>query len=156
MKGSSEGPVMAWPESHISREREREGASSSAAGVDTQRLKRRSSPSIAINTNGTISPPAHKLGGKDGLSYAEILRSRNKFSDALTLYESILEVDPRSVEARVGKGICLQMQGFSRQAFESFSGALTLDPKNACALTHCGILYREEGHLLEAAEVCLN
>lgn len=149
---------MAWPESHVSqqqgRERERESGS-----TETQRLKRRSSPSSLVpGNNGTIFPPTapapQKLGGKDGLSYAEILRSRNKFTDALNLYESILEVDPRSVEARVGKGICLQMQGFSRQAFESFSDALTLDSKNACALTHCGILYREEGHLLEAAEAC--
>jgi predicted O-linked N-acetylglucosamine transferase (SPINDLY family) len=29
---------------------------------------------------------------------------------------------------------------------------LRLDARNACALTYCGILYKEEGHLLEAAE----
>ena len=74
-------------------------------------------------------------------------------ADALVLYESILEMEPRDVDAHVGKGICLQSQGLSRQAFESFADALRLDAQNACALTHCGILYKEEGHLLEAAEV---
>jgi tetratricopeptide (TPR) repeat protein len=91
--------------------------------------------------------------GDDELSYAEILRARNKFSDALSIYERVLEKDPCNVEAFVGKGICLHVQGFSRRAFKSFAHALTLNPKNACALTHCGILYREEGQLIEAAEV---
>lgn len=76
-----------------------------------------------------------------------------KTADALALYDSILEVEPQNVEAHVGKGICLQSKNLSRQAFESFANALRLDAQNACALTHCGILYKEEGHLLEAAEV---
>jgi len=76
-----------------------------------------------------------------------------KTADALALYDSILEVEPQNVEAHVGKGICLQSKNLPRQAFESFANALRLDAQNACALTHCGILYKEEGHLLEAAEV---
>lgn len=76
-----------------------------------------------------------------------------KTADALVLYESILEAEPQNVEAHVGKGICLQSKNLPRQAFESFANALRLDAQNACALTHCGILYKEEGHLLEAAEV---
>lgn len=93
--------------------------------------------------------------GKDALSYANILRSRNKFVDALALYEKVLEKDSGSVEAHIGKGVCLQMQNMGRLAFESFSEAIRLDPQNSCALTHCGILYKDEGRLVEAAEVCL-
>uniref|UniRef100_A0A7N0RFV8 protein O-GlcNAc transferase n=1 Tax=Kalanchoe fedtschenkoi TaxID=63787 RepID=A0A7N0RFV8_KALFE len=90
--------------------------------------------------------------GKDALSFANILRSRNKFAEALVLYESVLEKDGTVVEAHIGKGICLQMQNMGRLAFESFSEAIRLDPQNACALTHCGILYKDEGRLVEAAE----
>ncbi|KAJ6425597.1 hypothetical protein OIU84_026216 [Salix udensis] len=41
---------------------------------------------------------------------------------------------------------------WDRLAFDSFAEAIKLDPQNACALTHCGILYKDEGCLLEAAE----
>ena len=92
--------------------------------------------------------------GKDALSYANILRSRNKFVDALALYEKVLEKDAGNVEAHIGKGICLQMQNMGRLAFDSFAEAIRLDPQNACALTHCGILYKDEGRLVDAAEVC--
>lgn len=94
--------------------------------------------------------------GKDALSYANILRSRNKFVDALALYENVLEKDAGNVEAHIGKGICLQMQNMGRLAFDSFAEAIRLDPQNACALTHCGILYKDEGRLVDAAEVCKN
>ncbi|KAJ8493405.1 hypothetical protein OPV22_015126 [Ensete ventricosum] len=93
-----------------------------------------------------------KFEGKDGLAYANILRSRNKFADAQVLYESIIESDSTNVEALIGKGICLQMQNHLRQAFACFVEAIRLDPQNACALTHCGVIYKDEGHLLEAAE----
>ncbi|KAL1555069.1 hypothetical protein AAHA92_15553 [Salvia divinorum] len=36
---------------------------------------------------------------------------------------------------------------------ESFPEAVRLDPQNACALTHCGILYKDEGRLVEAVEM---
>ncbi|KAL5996065.1 hypothetical protein ACLOJK_026138 [Asimina triloba] len=112
----------------------------------------RPSADTGISQPPAVSLPRKKFEGKDALSYANILRSRNKFVDALSLYEGILEKDNGSVEAHIGKGICLQMQGLNRQAFESFTEAIRLDSQNACALTHCGILYKDEGHLLEAAE----
>lgn len=94
--------------------------------------------------------------GKDTITYANILRTRNKFADALSLYESILEKDNTNVEAYIGKGICLQMQNKTQQAFSSFSEVIKLDPQNVCALTHSGILYKDGGHLLEAVEVPLD
>lgn len=113
-----------------------------------------SSPSTSGNSVA-IAPAQKGFEGKDALSYANILRSRNKFVDALSLYETILEEDSSNVEAYIGKGICLQMQNMGRPAFDSFSEAIKLDPQNACALTHCGILYKDEGRLVEAAEVRL-
>lgn len=102
---------------------------------------------------GDVDTTHKRCTGNDNLSYANTLRSRSKFNDALALYEGVLENDSGNVEALIGKGICLQMQNRGRLAFDSFSEATRLDPQNACALTHCGILYKEEGRLVEAAEV---
>lgn len=113
-------------------------------------------PSLSVtDSTSTTSPIEMRYEGKDALGYANVLRSRNKFVEALVIYESILEKDKTNVEAHIGKGICLQMQNMGRLSFESFSEAVRLDPQNACALTHCGILYKDEGRLVEAAEVCL-
>ncbi|CAA2956077.1 probable UDP-N-acetylglucosamine--peptide N-acetylglucosaminyltransferase SPINDLY [Olea europaea subsp. europaea] len=61
------------------------------------------------------------LKGKMLLSDANILRSRNKFMDALAVYESVLEKDSKNIDAYIGKGICQQMQNLKRLAYESFS-----------------------------------
>lgn len=141
--------IMAWTESDVSNGRTSNGVLGENGSLEALR------PSVV----GAVAPASvhqlpNKVEGKDSLNYANILRSRNKFVDALVLYEGVLEKDSTIVEALIGKGICLQMQNMTRQAFESFTEAIKLDPQNACALTHCGILYKDEGHLMEAAEVC--
>lgn len=114
-----------------------------------------SAPSTSTNVVPVSPPLSCKIdGGKDALSYANILRSRNKFSDALTLYDSVLKKDSSNVEAHIGRGICLQMQNMGRLALDSFAEAVRLDPRNVCALTHRGMLYKDEGRLVEAADVC--
>lgn len=108
-------------------------------------------PSILLLALGRLTLCSTLLLETDFFSCKLI--GRCKFADALVLYNSILEKEPQNVEAHVGKGICLQSQNCPREAFESFANALQLDSQNACALTHCGVLYKEEGALLEAAEV---
>ncbi|XP_022977518.1 probable UDP-N-acetylglucosamine--peptide N-acetylglucosaminyltransferase SPINDLY isoform X2 [Cucurbita maxima] len=100
----------------------------------------------------SIDSAEKKVEGKDNLFLANILRSRNKFADALVLYEKVLEKDNENLEAHIGKGICLQMQNMIKPAFESFAEAIRLDPQNVRAFTHRGILYKEEGRLMEAVE----
>ncbi|KAL9227710.1 hypothetical protein vseg_003364 [Gypsophila vaccaria] len=100
--------------------------------------------------NGSLQKK--ELNVKDALSYANILRTRNKFAEALAIYSGILEKDHQNVDALIGKGICLQMLNQGRLAFESFSEAIRLDPQNACALTHSGILYKDDSRLVDAAE----
>lgn len=140
---------MAWIEDNDRNGGEKE------SGEDNGFLKV-SQPSISSSDSAVanVDSANKRCEGKDDLSYGNILRSRNKFVDALALYERVLENDSGNVEALIGKGICLQMQNKGRLAFDSFSEAIRLDPQNACALTHCGILYKEEGRLVEAAEVC--
>ncbi|KAE9585369.1 putative protein O-GlcNAc transferase [Lupinus albus] len=106
----------------------------------------------STSATGSAGDVVNEAGKTDSLSFANVLRSRNKFVDALALYERVLENDSGNVEALIGKGICLQMQSMGKLAFDSFSEAIRLDSQNACALTHCGILFKEEGRLLEAAE----
>lgn len=88
--------------------------------------------SLTSMENGSLncnSPLQKELDVKDALSYANILRTRNKFAEALAIYEGLLEKDKENVEAYIGKGICLQMQNSGRLAFESFSEAIRLDPQ---------------------------
>ncbi|KAJ7976159.1 Tetratricopeptide repeat (TPR)-like superfamily protein [Quillaja saponaria] len=137
---------MMWTESNVESEREREPTGDNGF-IKVEQPSTGTSGALA-----GIGSANKKFEGKDALSYANILRSRNKFAEALGLYERVLETDGGNVEAYIGKGICLQMQNMGRLAFDSFSEAIRLDPQNACALTHCGLLYKEGGHLVEAAE----
>lgn len=177
---SGMGPVMAWTEPQVTQsqivnagrergdvasdnEHSKRPLPSNADGAVSHHSTSHHSMSSTSSTSPTStsaprpasSPSSSSLRrfqGKDALSYANILRSRNKFADALGLYETVLETEPTNVEAHIGKGICLQMQSAIPKAFECFAEAIALDPQNACALTHCGVLYKDEGHLLEAAE----
>nr|GLL46184.1 probable UDP-N-acetylglucosamine--peptide N-acetylglucosaminyltransferase SPINDLY [Ipomoea trifida] len=137
---------MAWTENDAENVKEADSVTSNGF-LKTDQLS-----SGSGGSPGCISPVKNKVEGKDDVSFGNILRSRNKFSDALTIYEKVLEKDSGNVEALIGKGICLQMQNMARPAFECFSEAIRLEPQNACALTHCGILYKDEGRLVEAAE----
>ncbi|KAB1222488.1 putative UDP-N-acetylglucosamine--peptide N-acetylglucosaminyltransferase SPINDLY [Morella rubra] len=137
---------MAWPEKVVGNGRERDPIRDNGFLNESQTSPSNSSSPVVV-------APVHKrFEGKDAISYANILRSRNKFVEALALYESVLEKDSGNVEAHIGKGICLQMQNMPKLAFNSFAEAIRLDPQNACALTYCGIVYKDEGCLAEAAE----
>uniref|UniRef100_A0A0V0IZP6 Probable UDP-N-acetylglucosamine--peptide N-acetylglucosaminyltransferase SPINDLY n=1 Tax=Solanum chacoense TaxID=4108 RepID=A0A0V0IZP6_SOLCH len=137
---------MAWTEKDVENGKESDSLGNNGF------LKGGQSSSGSKGSPGRISHVKKIFEDKDAITYANILRSRNKFVDALAIYESVLQKDSESIESLIGKGICLQMQNMGRLAFESFSEAIKVDPQNACALTHCGILYKDEGRLVEAAE----
>ncbi|CAN4121315.1 unnamed protein product [Withania somnifera] len=137
---------MAWTERDVENGRETDSLGNNGF------LNGGQSSSGSKGSPGRISHVKKIFEEKDAITYANILRSRNKFVDALGIYESVLQKDSGSIESLIGKGICLQMQNMGRLAFESFSEAIKVDPQNACALTHCGILYKDEGRLVEAAE----
>lgn len=91
MKGNGMGPGMAWPDSQAVYPQQVNGIREREAVSDNQRLKRRPSPgSIGIDggmgipmVNNSSQPMAiagQKIAGKDALSFAGVLRSRNKFS----------------------------------------------------------------------------
>ncbi|GAV59452.1 LOW QUALITY PROTEIN: DUF588 domain-containing protein/Mito_fiss_Elm1 domain-containing protein/TPR_2 domain-containing protein/Sel1 domain-containing protein/TPR_11 domain-containing protein/TPR_12 domain-containing protein/Glyco_transf_41 domain-containing protein [Cephalotus follicularis] len=99
---------MTWPEKGTGDGKEREQ-------IGDNGFLKGSMPSAGTSVPPvTDTPLQNGFEGKDALSYANILRSRNKFVDALALYESVLEKDSSNVEAHIGKGICLQMQNMGR------------------------------------------
>ncbi|KAM7264456.1 hypothetical protein ACFE04_002139 [Oxalis oulophora] len=128
---------MTWMEKGIGNGKESDHATTDNGLLKETQPCTSPSASLAIAT-----PVQNGFEEKDALSCANVLRSRN----------NVLEKDSGNVEAHIGKGICMQSKG--RLAFGCFAEAIRLDPQNACALTHCGILYKEEGRLVEAAELC--
>ncbi|KAG0497293.1 hypothetical protein HPP92_001984 [Vanilla planifolia] len=137
---------MALPEVGVGNGRGRDGVVAESDCIKGTR------PSSDVVCTTQIHTMEKKFEEKDALSYANILRLRNKFVDALVLYDNVLEKDRSNIDALLGKGICLQSQNLNRKAFECFMEVIKLDPQNACAFTHCGALYKDEGRLLEAEE----
>jgi len=91
MKGNGMGPGVAWPESQAVQPSQANGVREREAATDNQRLKRRpSSGSLNNHANmvlpGVQSSPVpnasggRKVPGQDALSFAAVLRSRNKIA----------------------------------------------------------------------------
>ncbi|CAA0823945.1 no pollen germination related 2 [Striga hermonthica] len=80
--------------------------------------------------------------------------SRDNLKEALKAYTLALEVDPTHVPSLVSKAIVLrQMSSQSSPVVRSFlTEALRLDRMNAAAWYNLGLLYKEEGSLVKAAE----
>lgn len=91
MKPNGMGPGMALPESQVAQPQQTNGVREREAATDNHRLKRRPSSGSLIN-DGNLELPAlqnsstptvlegQKVPGKDALSFAAVLRSRNKIS----------------------------------------------------------------------------
>ncbi|GKD72713.1 probable UDP-N-acetylglucosamine--peptide N-acetylglucosaminyltransferase SPINDLY isoform X1, partial [Tanacetum coccineum] len=72
-------------------------------------------PSIGVsNSAASASSIGTTYEGNEALGYANILCLKNKFVEALCIYESVLEKDNRNVDAHIGKGIFLKMQNMGR------------------------------------------
>ncbi|GER41876.1 tetratricopeptide repeat protein [Striga asiatica] len=81
---------------------------------------------------------------KNALSYANILRSRNKFVDAIAVYESVLERDGENVEAHIDEGRLVE-------AAEMYQKALTADPSYKLAAECFAIVLTDLGTSLKLA-----
>jgi hypothetical protein len=87
MKPNGMGPGMAWPESQAVQPQQTNGVREREAATDNQRLKRRPSSDdgnmgLPVVQNSSIPTVLGglKYPGKDALSFAAVLRSRNKIS----------------------------------------------------------------------------
>jgi tetratricopeptide (TPR) repeat protein len=81
---------------------------------------------------------------------ANLLRSRNKISDAIALFAEVLALDAHHLEALNTLGVCLKQAGDAAGATEAYRRVLLVDALNWCALNNLGIILKEQGRTAEA------
>lgn len=86
------------------------------------------------------------------VALAEMYRDVERFRDAQTVYEQILEADPKYKKAHLGLGECLQAIGSFDRALKSYLNAAVLDPSDAEPLYKAGQLYIDMNRYTQAKE----
>jgi Flp pilus assembly protein TadD len=84
------------------------------------------------------------------MAEANLLRSRHKVSEAVQLFQRVLELDERHADALNCKGVCLKQLGDLAGALQAYQQVLELDPQNWCAYNNLGVLYKEQNQVHEA------
>lgn len=68
-----------------------------------------------------------------------LLINKSRYDDAIKLYDQVLKIDPRSVEALNGKGLAFNKLGRYEDAISWFDNALEIDPTYPQVLNNKGI-----------------
>jgi len=99
-----------------------------------------------IATTDPRSNPGHETQGyRELLSDARRL-SKTSCASAVRLYESAIDLNPRSAEALAGLGTCLlQLKDYDR-AISNFRGALAISRRNPEALIGAAEAYQHKGN----------
>lgn len=84
------------------------------------------------------------------LALAEMYRDVERYRDAQTVYEQVLEADPKNKKAYMGLGECLQAIGTFDKALKSYLNAAVQDPSDAEPLFKAGQLYIDMNKFNEA------
>lgn len=91
----------------------------------------------------------------NGVYYAGLLhQSKSLYKSALADYTNALGVDPSHVPSLISTAVVLRQIGnHSPATVKSYlTGALQLDRMNVSAWHNLGLIYKEEGSAMEAAE----
>ena len=99
---------------------------------------------------------AHELAPKQSeITYelAYVLKQLNRWSEAVTLYESCLNHAKWSAKAKLGLGLCHKALGDSAASERFLKDAVQEAPQNAEALRDYGRHLEENGRYAEATEV---
>lgn len=75
---------------------------------------------------------------------------RMEYAEALAIFDSVLEMNPRIPEAWNNRGVALFRLGRAEEALESYERSLSLDPTNLEAQRNKGFVLRSLGRLEEA------
>jgi len=68
-----------------------------------------------------------------------LLINKSRYDDAIKLYDQVLKIDPRSVEALNGKGLAFNKLGRYEDAITWFDNSLKIEPNSAQVLNNKGI-----------------
>jgi tetratricopeptide (TPR) repeat protein len=86
------------------------------------------------------------------LSAAQLLCEQNRFDEALTYFQKVLEVDAENVAARDQIGLILQKQGKTNQAIGYYEKALKIEGDNAKIHFNLALALQIQGRFAKAAE----
>ena len=75
----------------------------------------------------------------------QLLLGKGALNEAMEAFDAALKLNPRSFEARVGKGIVLGRQGEFAKAEQVLRDALVLNPNPVRVHYELGMLYEEQG-----------
>jgi len=85
--------------------------------------------------------------------YANFLFDTGRFSEAVTWFEKVVALQPKSPDARTDFGTALWNAGEKDKAMAQYQAALKIDPKNMATLHNLTIVYEEDRKLAEAEKV---
>jgi len=80
----------------------------------------------------------------------ELLLGKGALDEAMAAFEDALKLNPRSFEARVGKGIVLGRLGKFAEALQQLRDALVLNPNPVRVHYELGLLYEKHGDFSKA------
>jgi Flp pilus assembly protein TadD len=86
-----------------------------------------------------------KPSASTATSLGQLLLNKGSAAEALLSFEEALKLNPRSVEAKVGRGIALGRRGEYAKAEQVLRGALNLNPNPARVHYELGVLCERRG-----------
>ncbi len=115
-----------------------------------------------VTTQETANPGALPRSGPDVtpqlnaatyMTHGHLLERQGSYNKAAEQYQKVLEVNPKSVEARTRLGITYNKLKQHAEASDQFRRALELSPRNASLLNNLGFSLYLEGKLEHAEAV---
>jgi len=88
-------------------------------------------------TYNAINPKVHMSLGK--IYYAE----KGLYYESVQAYRRAIDLDPQSVEARMGLGEVYEDKGLYKEAVEEYRKVIELDDKNTGALYNLALVYEK-------------
>jgi len=119
-------------------------------------------PARAAVSTDTSRPPDEEIAAvqaraKAGTATAaDLIRlgylyvEKGSFEDAMRSFDAALQQNPRSHEAKTGRGVVLARQGHLKEAEEALKDALILNPNPVRTHYELGLVYAKAGDLEKA------
>ena len=136
------GPATAGPVETRGAERKNEKAPSETMGPDRGR-------------DGEVESLLREMGERPSesslLRLGELLLKRGEADGALKCFDEALKMNPRSLEAKIGRGVALAGLGQLDRAEEALREAIPLNPSPARVHYELGRIFERRGDYAKAA-----